>query len=66
MPFKNQFVKFLRESGVPVPEEEVEVEKKDPTVEGLPGERTSTGGGGGGLWRMKSTNNGEENSAIIL
>ncbi len=30
-------MKFLRESGVPVPEEEVEVEKKETSVEGLPG-----------------------------
>jgi hypothetical protein len=41
MAFKNQFVKFLRESGVPVPvpeeEEEVEVEKKETKVEGFPG-----------------------------
>ncbi len=39
MAFKNQFMKFLRESGVPVPEEEeeVEVEKKETKVEGFPG-----------------------------
>jgi hypothetical protein len=30
-------VKFLRESGVPVPEEDVEVEKKETKVEGFPG-----------------------------
>jgi hypothetical protein len=37
MAFENQFKKFLMESGVTVPEEEVEVEKKETKEEGLPG-----------------------------